>query len=95
MDYWLKTNNFDKKIRIMGQDMLSLEQIKALFPNEWVLLGNPEYQGVKILKGIVILHHKDKRELAYEARDKNGWQQTYESATTIYTGEFPKNRRFW
>jgi hypothetical protein len=79
----------------MNQNALSIEQIKALFPNEWVLLGNPEYQDMKVLKGIVILHHKDKREPAYEARDKNTWQKTFESATTIYTGEFPKNRRFW
>ncbi len=79
----------------ISQNILSMEQIKALFPNEWVLLGNPEYQNMKILKGIVILHNKDKRELAYEAREKNAWRYIYESATTIYTGEFPKNRRFW
>lgn len=79
----------------ISQNILSIEQIKTLFPNEWVLLGNPEYQNMKILKGIVIFHNKDKRELAYEARDKSAWRQTYESATTIYTGEFPKNRRFW
>jgi hypothetical protein len=77
----------------ISQNILSMEQIKTLFPNEWVLLGNPEYQNMKILKGTVILHHKDKRELAYEAREKNEWRQIYESATTIYTGEFPKNRR--
>ena len=73
-------------------EILNIEQIKALFPNEWVLLGNPEFQNTKVLKGVIIGHSKIKYELVNYAQT---WRNQFECATTIYTGEFPKNRRFW
>lgn len=81
---------------VASQSVLSLEQIKALYPNEWVLLANPIFQNSKILTGIVVLHNADKHQLAIEARSKSAdWQKEFVGLTTIYTGTFPKNRRFW
>ena len=45
------------------QDSLDLEQIKDLYPDEWVLLGNPVIQNTKVLAGIPICHAKDKRDI--------------------------------
>ena len=70
--------------------------IKLLYPDEWILVGNPEYQNTKVLTGIVILHNKDRVQVALEARAKNAdLLKEFHNLTTIYTGTFPKNRRFW
>ena len=77
---------------MIAQDSLDLRQIKDLYPDEWVLLGNPVIQNTRVLAGIPIYHAKDKRDIAAQ---KINWKANFEGATTIYTGEFPKNRKFW
>jgi hypothetical protein len=49
---------------------LSMDEIKAAHPGEWVLIGNPVYDenGVHVVSGILIDHSWDKRELAYRWR---------------------------
>ncbi len=42
-------------------DVLTLDQIEARFPSEWVLIGDPqtdEYQ--RLLSGIVLFHSPDR-----------------------------------
>ena len=75
------------KNTIDTEGYLSIENIKKQYPDEWVLLANPQIEGMKVLGGTVIVHKKDKREMALEGRDiiKN-----YESVTHMYTGEIPK-----
>jgi len=48
----------------------SIDDIKKSYPDEWILLGNPEMDKYRqeILSGVVLYHSRDKRELAY--RDK-------------------------
>ncbi|MCL2073911.1 MAG: hypothetical protein FWH18_08325 [Marinilabiliaceae bacterium] len=48
----------------------SIEDIKKSYPDEWILLGNPEMDEYEqdFLSGVVLYHSPDKRELAY--RDK-------------------------
>ena len=72
-------------------EMLSFEEMKKLYPEEWMVVGNPVFDGLRLLNGIVILHGKDKRELAYQGREliKN-----YQRFCFWYAGEFPKNRKF-
>ena len=71
---------------------LSIEQIKTQFQDEWVLLGNPETLGSKVLSGFVVFHSKDMREIAYSHIN---WREQFQSAITIFTGQMPKNRKFW
>ena len=81
-------------------EVLTIEQIKSEYPNEWVLIGNPELDDEetlgsivdKLVQGIVLLHSKDKRELAYKAKEV---RKGYESIACIYTGVFPKSRKYW
>jgi hypothetical protein len=75
----------------MENQVLSFEEIKKLFPDEWVLLGNPEYSDddLDVIAATVILHDKSKHELI---KKRVRWRDSYHSATTVFTGTFPKKR---
>jgi hypothetical protein len=81
-------------------EFLFFEKIRNLYPNEWVLVGNPELRNPEIeqtivsqlVGGIVICHSKDKMELAYKGRDL---RKSFESITCVWTGIIPKNRKLW
>lgn len=81
-------------------DILTKEQIKQLYPNQWVLIGNPQLGNPRMLgsiiskleSGVVIYGSPDKREIAYKAKDLRKGFETY---TCVFTGQIPKNRRFW
>ena len=46
----------------MGQ-LLNINEIKILYPDEWVLVGNPimDESKIDIVSGIPIYHSKDKK----------------------------------
>jgi hypothetical protein len=85
---------------IMTDEILNFETIKKLYPNEWVLIGNPELHEPEVemaivsqlIGGVLIFHSKDKREIAYKAREL---KRAFETTTCVYTGEIPKGRKFW
>jgi hypothetical protein len=54
------------------ETILNIGKIKKLYPNEWVLVGNPEMDRseLNVLAGIPLLHSKDKREICYLGRVK-------------------------
>jgi hypothetical protein len=47
--------------------VVTIEEMKRLYPDEWILLGNSEMDedNLKVLAGIVICHNADKRTLCY------------------------------
>jgi len=69
---------------------LSKEEIVRLYPNEWVLLANFSKEGVEILGGMVLMHDKDKRNLAQRAQNES-FPDT--PKTVYYTGQFPNRRK--
>ena len=80
-------------------ETLTLQEMKANYPDEWILVGNPnlgdpQRQGLiinRLIDGIVLYHSKDKRELAQNAQFvREGYR-----VTLFFTGEMPKNRKFW
>jgi hypothetical protein len=71
---------------------LTIDEIITRFPNQWVLLGNPEIFGSKVLSGFVLFNSPDKREIAYS---QINWRDQFQSATTVFTGKKTKNRKFW
>ena len=73
----------------MENQILSFEEIKKLFPDEWVLLGNPDFTNTEILSGIVIMHNKEKMEII---KNHPNWRANFDTATTVFTGIFPKKR---
>jgi hypothetical protein len=80
-------------------EILTIAQIREKFPNQWVLIGNPELANMdtfgsivsKLVRGVVLMGSSDKRELAYKAKEL---RQGFQSITCIYTGEFPKGRKY-
>lgn len=65
-----------------------LATIKALYPDEWVLLAYAEKSGRDLLGGQVVLHEKDKRAFALKAK---ALIQENKGLTHCYTGELPRH----
>ena len=73
-------------------ERINITDIKKLYPDEWVLLGNPVMDDSKIdvLSGIPLFHSKDKKEVCYMGRDKT---VNFNKITLIYTGSFRPARK--
>jgi hypothetical protein len=69
----------------MEQLAKNIDEIKKLFPDEWVLIGNPVMDDaeVNVLSGVPVLHSKDKKEVFYLGRSKTS---AYNTFTVIFTG---------
>ena len=74
------------------EKVLDLLEIKALFPNEWVLIGNPVFDDSKleVLSGIPLFHSEDKKEVCYIGREKT---IGFNKITLIYTGTLKSSRK--
>jgi hypothetical protein len=77
---------------------LTIDEIRKEYPDQWVLIGNPVLKNpnlapivLQLLRGIVLVASTDKREVALKAHEA---RQGYTSTACIWTGEFPKNRRW-
>lgn len=67
-------------------------EIKKLFPDEWVLVGNPvlDESKIDVQAGIPIYHSKDKREVCYIGRDKTSG---FDKIALVFTGTFKPTRK--
>jgi len=56
-----------------------MEEMKAAYPGEWVLIGDPVYDedDLNVVSGILLDHSRDKRELAYRWRGNLTGYKTY------------------
>jgi hypothetical protein len=78
----------------------SLEDIKAQYPNEWILIGDLELKEPMLQtnisrnfkSGVVLLHGADRFEIARHAKEA---RVGYSNITLIYTGNIPQNRPLW
>ena len=70
----------------------SIEDIKKSYPDEWILLGNPEMDEYEqyYLSGEVLYHSRDKRELAY--RDKPLLKK-YDDIALLFNRVTPRPKR--
>jgi hypothetical protein len=80
------------------KETLSFSDIKRLYPDEWVLIGNPDLDDTPVLKavvqkvrsGVVLFHSKTKMDIALHAKEvKPG----YDDFVCVYTGDMPKYKR--
>ncbi|WP_395052387.1 hypothetical protein [Flavobacterium sp.] len=69
----------------------SIKEIKNLFPDEWVLLGNPtmDESQIDVISGVPIFHSKDKKEVCYLGRTMT---DNFKTVTIIYAGNIKKIR---
>ena len=74
------------------EQLINIKEIKTLYPDEWVLVGNPvmDERKIDILSGVPIYHSKDKKEVCYIGRDKTA---AFEKVTLIFTGSFKPTRK--
>jgi hypothetical protein len=71
---------------------INISEIKLLYPDEWVLIGNPvmDESKIDVLQGIPLFHSKDKKEVCYIGREKTS---ASDKITLIYTGTFRPTRK--
>lgn len=74
----------------MDNQYISFDELKKIYPNEWVLLGNPEMRNTSILGGVVLFHSKDKKEVSYIGRDKTAG---FSTVTIAYAGDLKQIRK--
>jgi len=88
----MKTDTFEKEVLEFSEVVRSIDDIKKSYPDEWILLGNPERneREMDILSGVVLYHSPDKRELAY--RDKPLLQK-YDRITLFFNRVTPRPQR--
>ncbi|MEY4904429.1 MAG: hypothetical protein RLZZ292_2244 [Bacteroidota bacterium] len=75
-------------MEIIEDKILSWEEIKNHYPDEWVVLGNPIFNGMKILKGTVLAHHPDKRVASIEGGEQ---REGFQKFTLTFTGQTQSN----
>ena len=72
------------------QPILTIDEIKAQYPAQWVLVGNPVIKDTKLLNGIVLFHSKDKKEVCYLGKNLT---EGYDKITLTFTGSVKSIRR--
>lgn len=81
-------------------ESLTLAAIREQYPNQWVLLGDPEMTDPllqtslshKLKSGTVLLHSTNRFEIAQQSATA---RIGYETITLFYTGILPQNRKIW
>ncbi len=71
-------------------EILSWEEIKSRYPDEWVVLGDPVFEGTRVTNGVVLSHHSDKRVASMEGGDK---REGFKTFTLTFTGQHKPIRR--
>ncbi len=71
-------------------EITSFNEIKALHPNQWVLLADPEIEDAEVLGGNVLFHSTDKRAVLDFAQRVIG---QHGMVKIVFTGEMPKVSR--
>ncbi len=74
----------------MDKTYITLDELKKLYPDEWVLLGNPQMKNTSVLGGVVLYHSKDKKEVCYIGRDKTAG---FSTVTIAFAGDLKQHRR--
>ena len=69
-------------------DILTLAEIEAQFPGEWVLVGDPRTDdNLEVQSGQVLCHSKDRDEVY-----RHGVEVRPARFAMLYTGKLPENR---
>jgi hypothetical protein len=80
-------------------ESLTFDQIKINCLDEWVLIANPlldDPYGTgsvvsKLISGVLLSSSKDKRELAYKAKE---FRPLYTKFCLVFTGQYPENKKW-
>lgn len=80
-------------------EFMSFEDIRTLYPDQWVLIGDPEMDtshtlgsiASKLVGGVLLFASKDKREIGYRTKEL---RTGFKSVTCVYTGAIPQNLKW-
>ena len=67
----------------------NIDDLKLIYPDEWLLLGNPKLENTSVMGGVVLFHSQDKKEVCYIGRDKT---TDFETVTITFAGDLKKKR---
>jgi hypothetical protein len=71
-------------------EVLKMAEIEARYPNQWIVVGNPVFNGMDVLEGVVVAHHVDKRIASMEGGERRA---SFKKVTLFYVGQLPPPRR--
>jgi hypothetical protein len=71
-------------------EVLKMAEIETRYPNQWIVVGNPVFNGMDVVEGIVIAHHSDKRIASMEGGER---REPFNKVTLFYVGKLPPPRR--
>lgn len=74
----------------MDNTYIPFNELKKLYPDEGILLGNPEVKNTSVLGGVVLYHSKDKKEVCYIGRDKTA---DFSTVTIAFAGDVKQHRK--
>lgn len=78
---------FFSKKAIMKQAtsrQMTWEEIQKAYPNEWILLGDPQWVGPRVVAGEVLFHGTDKRIVCMEGPAR---RKGFKTITAVFTGK--------
>ncbi len=75
-------------MELIDNEIVTWENIKKQYPDEWVVIGNPIFEGMQIVSGIVVSHHQDKRVASIEGGER---REGFKKFTITYTGKIKSN----
>jgi hypothetical protein len=71
-------------------NVLSIEEIKSEFPDEWVLIGDPQTTPAPVLLGGSVLWHSPDRDEVYQKAIELRPTHGPTSVAFFYTGKVPQ-----
>lgn len=71
-------------------EVLKMAEIETRYPNQWIVVGNPVFNGMDVVEGVVIAHHADKRIASMEGGER---REPFNKVTLFYVGKLPPPRR--
>ena len=74
----------------MEHTFISIEELRKRYPDEWVLLGDPQIQNTSVFFWNGVFHSKDKKEVCYIGRDKTAGFSTVTIAFAGYLKQYRK-----
>ena len=75
----MKADTLENENAFIAEAPRSIEDIKSCYPDEWILLGNPEREEQRhtLISGVVLYHSPDKREVCYLGKSRiTGYNKT-------------------
>ncbi len=77
-------------MKVIETNVLKISEIESQYPNQWIVLGNPVFDGMDVLEGVVIAHNTDKRIASMEGGERRA---PFKKLTLFYVGKLPPPRR--